>query len=40
MNKELIIQRAIESCQTTGYDPGHQFRDATKLMPRGKGGQP
>jgi len=33
------IQRAIESCQTTGYDPGHHFRGVTKLITHGKGGQ-
>ena len=33
------IQRAIESCQTTGYEPGHHFRGVTKLITHGKGGQ-
>ncbi len=33
------IQRAIESCKTTGYEPGHHFRDVTKLITHGKGGQ-
>jgi DNA-damage-inducible protein D len=33
------IQRAIESCKTTGYEPGHQFRGVTKLITHGKGGQ-
>lgn len=33
------IQRAIESCKTTGYEPGHHFRGVTKLITLGKGGQ-
>jgi len=33
------IQRAIESCQTTGYEPEHHFRGVTKLITHGKGGQ-
>jgi len=33
------IQRAIEPCQTTGYDPGHHSRGVTKLITHGKGGQ-
>jgi len=33
------IQRAIESCRTTGYDPEHHFRGVTKLITHGKGGQ-
>jgi DNA-damage-inducible protein D len=33
------IQRAIESCKTTGYDPEHHFRGVTKLITHGKGGQ-
>ena len=33
------IQRAIESCKTTGYEPGHHFRGVTKLITHGKGGQ-
>jgi DNA-damage-inducible protein D len=33
------IQRAVESCRTTGYDPEHHFRGATKLITHGKGGQ-
>ena len=33
------IQRAIDSCKTTGYDPDHQFRGVTKLITHCKGGQ-
>lgn len=33
------IHRAVESCKTTGYEPGHHFRDVTKLITLGKGGQ-
>ncbi len=33
------INRAIESCKTTGYDPEHHFRGVTKLITHGKGGQ-
>jgi DNA-damage-inducible protein D len=33
------IHRAIESCEITGYEPGHHFRGVTKLITHGKGGQ-
>jgi DNA-damage-inducible protein D len=33
------IQRAIESCKSTGYDPEYHFRGVTKLITHGKGGQ-
>ncbi len=33
------IQRAVESCTTTGYEPGHHFRGVTKMITLGKGGQ-
>ncbi len=33
------IQRAIESCRITGYEPEHHFRGVTKLITHGKGGQ-
>jgi DNA-damage-inducible protein D len=33
------IQRAIESCQTTGYRTEDHFRGVTKLITHGKGGQ-
>jgi DNA-damage-inducible protein D len=31
------IQRAIDSCRTTGYDPDHHFRSVTKMVPIGSG---
>ena len=31
------IQRAIESCKTTGYDPEHHFRGVTKMVTLGSG---
>lgn len=33
------INRAIDSCKTTGYDPEHHFRGVTKMIALGKGGQ-
>lgn len=33
------IQRAIESCKSTGYDEGDHFRGVTKMIEIGKGGQ-
>ncbi|NGX26623.1 MAG: hypothetical protein K940chlam6_00548 [Chlamydiae bacterium] len=33
------IKRAIESCQTTGYDPNDHFRSVTKMIELGKGGK-
>lgn len=33
------IQRAIESCETTGYKVADHFRGVTKLITHGKGGQ-
>lgn len=33
------IQRAIESCKSTGYDESDHFRGVTKLITHGKGGQ-
>jgi len=38
-NFQTAIQRAIESCKTTGYEPDHHFRGVTKLITHGKGGQ-
>lgn len=32
------IQRAVESCRTTGYEADHHFRGVTKLITHGKGG--
>ncbi len=36
-NFQTAIQRAIESCQTTGYEPEHHCRGVTKLITHGKG---
>ena len=33
------IQRAIESCKTTGYEAEHHFRGVTKLVPLGSGAE-
>ncbi|MBE7539167.1 MAG: DNA damage-inducible protein D [Fimbriimonadaceae bacterium] len=33
------IQRAIESCNTTGYEAEHHFRGVTKMVPLGSGAE-
>lgn len=33
------IRRAIECCESTGYETEHHFRGVTKLITHGKGGQ-
>lgn len=33
------IQRAMTSCETTGYDPSDHFRGVTKMVPLGSGSQ-
>jgi len=33
------IQRAIESCITTGSEPDHHFRGVTKMVPLGSGAE-
>lgn len=38
-NFMTAIQRAIDSCETTGYKSEHHFRGVTKLITHGKGGQ-
>jgi len=38
-NFMTAIQRAIESCQTTGYDPNDHFRGVTKMINLGKGAE-
>ncbi|MCP5448418.1 MAG: DNA damage-inducible protein D [Chromatiaceae bacterium] len=38
-NFQTAISRAIESCETTGYDPSDHFRGVTKMIGIGKGGQ-
>lgn len=35
----VAIQRAIASCQTTGYDPNDHFRGVTKMIIVGNGGE-
>lgn len=34
-----VVRRAIESCETTGYNPDDHFRGVTKMIGIGKGGQ-
>lgn len=34
-----VINRAIASCKTTGYEPDDHFRGVTKLITHGKGGK-
>ena len=34
-----VIQRAIDSCRTTGHDPDNHFRGATKMVPLGSGAE-
>ena len=31
-NFQTAIKRAIESCETTGYDPNNHFRGVTKMV--------
>jgi DNA-damage-inducible protein D len=38
-NFMTAITRAIESCQTTGYDPNDHFRGVTKMINLGKGAE-
>lgn len=38
-NFTTAIHRAIESCQSTGYDESDHFRGVTKMIQVGKGGQ-
>ena len=38
-NFVTVIQKAIESCQTTGYDPNDHFRGVTKMVSIGSGSQ-
>jgi len=33
------IKRAIESCTTTGFDPGNHFRGVTKMVKLGSGAE-
>ncbi len=38
-NFMVAIERAIESCQTTGYDPDDHFRGVTKMVSLGSGAE-
>lgn len=38
-NFQTAIQRAIESCETSGYEASDHFRGVTKMIELGKGGQ-
>ena len=38
-NFMTAIQRAIESCQTTGYEPNDHFRGVTKMIGLGSGAE-
>lgn len=38
-NFQIVIQRAIESSETTGFKPDDHFRGVTKMIEIGKGGQ-
>jgi DNA-damage-inducible protein D len=38
-NFMTAIQRAIEACETTGYDPNNHFRGVTKMVKLGSGAE-
>ena len=38
-NFQTAIKRAIESCETTGYNPEDHFRDVTKMVRLGSGAE-
>ncbi|PKK89285.1 MAG: DNA damage-inducible protein D [Candidatus Wallbacteria bacterium HGW-Wallbacteria-1] len=38
-NFQTAIKRAIESCETTGYDPDNHFRGVTKMVRLGSGAE-
>ena len=38
-NFQTAIQRAITSCQTTGYEPNDHFRGVTKMVKLGSGAE-
>jgi DNA-damage-inducible protein D len=38
-NFQTAIKRAIESCETTGYDPSNHFRGVTKMVKLGSGAE-
>ncbi|MDQ8205921.1 DNA damage-inducible protein D [Coraliomargarita sp. SDUM461003] len=38
-NFQTAIRRAIESCESTGYEVGNHFRGVTKMVPLGSGSE-
>ena len=38
-NFQTAIKRAIESCETTGYEPSNHFRGVTKMVKLGSGSE-
>ena len=38
-NFKTAIGRAVESCETTGYDPDNHFRGVTKMVRLGSGAE-
>jgi DNA-damage-inducible protein D len=38
-NFQAAIKRAIESCETTGYEPANHFRGVTKMVKLGSGAE-
>ena len=38
-NFVTVIQRAITSCETTGYSPDNHFRSVTKMVTLGSGAE-
>src|SRR3989338_7255387 len=38
-NFQTAIKRAIESCETTGFNADNHFRSVKKMITHGKGGQ-
>ena len=38
-NFKTAIRRAVESCETTGYDPDSHFRGVTKMVRLGSGAE-
>jgi DNA-damage-inducible protein D len=38
-NFSKVVEKAITSCETAGYDPGDHFREVTKMVPLGSGAE-
>jgi len=38
-NFQAVVMRAVESCETTGYDPNNHFRGVTKMVRLGSGSE-